>query len=384
MKRLSRDAWMLIGLSLVLILLTVLAVVSQTQDFEQPPLSAESNQPDGARALRLWLEELGYQVDAEPQVGFQVPEKASVALLLHPLVVATEQELNQLEEWVRGGGVLIVAGASPATLFVAQHFGFTVGFLPGISEELVAQSPVLASPPQEDVARGEFRLGLQSEEDDYYVLLAEENSPIAVTTEIGEGLVIISTSAYPFSNAGLKETGNSQLALNLISAGGQPALIWFDEWHHGLQAGPPAVAGPVDWLRETPTGRALLYALLVIFIALALSGRSFGRPLTLPERQHRRPPIEYITALANLNRRAGHRQTALADYHYRLKRGLGYRYRLDPSLPDEMFVDRLVALDTDIDTNALRELLARLSQPQLSEAQLVQLATEASEWIKES
>jgi len=384
MKRLSRDAWLLISLSLVLILLTVLAVVSQTQELKQPPLAAGSNQPDGARALRLWLEELGYRVVAEPQRQFQVPEKATVALMLQPTIVASEQELDQIEEWVSQGGILILAGISPAALFVAQHFDLTLAIHPGLTEDLIAQSPLMISPPQQDAARGNFQTGWQSQDNDYFVLLAEKGSAVIVSTEVGEGLLIISSSAFPFSNEGLKEKGNSQLALNTISAGGPPNLVWFDEWHHGLKAGQPLIAGPLDWLRRTPAGRALVYSMLVILGALALSGRSFGRPLTLTERRNRRPPIEYITAVANLSRRAGHRQTVLADYHYRLKRGLGRRYRLDPSLPDDEFVRRLAELDTAVDSSELAGLLARLSVSQLNEAQLIQLAKEASEWIKET
>jgi hypothetical protein len=384
MRRISRDAWLLVVLSLILVLMTVLAVISQTQELRQPPLSAGSNQPDGALALHLWLKELGYRVDADPQSHFQMPDRASVALLLQPTVTASDEELAQIDEWVRDGGVLILAGITPATVLVAEHFDFDLAFNPIAAGGLTGQLPVLNSPPQLDEVQGNFRSSWLAQESDYLVLFAERGSPVIVSTEVGEGLLIVSASAFPFSNKGLQASGNSQLALNVISAGGRPDLIWFDEWHHGLQAGAPAVSGPVDWLRQTPTGQALLYSVLVILAALALSGRSFGRPLVLQERRSRRPPVEYITAVANLSRRAGHRRAVLADYHYRLKRGLGYRYRLDPRLPDHEFVKRLATVDAAVDESTLTGLLARLNHPQPSEAQLVQLANEASEWIKET
>lgn len=384
MRRMSRDAWLLASLAVILVVLTVLAVISQTQELRSPPLSADSTQLDGGRALRLWLEELGYRVAAETQRRFEIPDQASVSLVLQPTTPASEAELSQMEEWLRQGGILILAGITSTTIFIAEHFDFDLSFNPGSTAGVTGQSPVLESPPQEDEVQGDFRTSWLSQGNEFLVLFADGDSPVVVSTEVGDGLLIISTSAFPFSNQGLQEPGNSQLALNVISAGGGPGLVWFDEWHHGLRAGSPAISGPVDWLRRTPAGHALLYSLLVILVALALSGRAFGRPLTLPERRMRRRPIEYITAVANLSRRAGHRQAVLADYHYRLKRGLGYRYRLDPRLPDDEFIQRLAMVDAAIDTVALSDLLARLSQSQPGEAQLVQLAKEASEWIKES
>jgi hypothetical protein len=384
MRRISRDGWLLAGLSVVLILLTVLAVVSQTEAFKEPPLSAASGQPDGGLALRLWLEQLDYQVLAEPQSQFQIPAQAAVALMLEPTARVSERELKEIEEWVHQGGLLILAGLTTTTGAVAEHFGFDLSFDPAPSAGLASQSPVLQSPPQQDELQASFPAGVGSQENDFLVLFARDGLPVIVSSEIGDGRLVISATAFPFSNQGLQDTGNGQLALNVISASGRNGSVWFDEWHHGLRATSPAISGPLDWLRKTAAGRALLYSALVIFIALALGGRSFGRPLALSERRARRPPIEYITAVANLSRRAGHRQAVLADYRYRLKRGLGYRYRLDPRLSDTEFVQRLAQVDAAVDTEALFGLLSRLNNPQPGEAQLVQLAREASHWIKES
>jgi hypothetical protein len=385
MRRISRDAWLLIGLSTLLVILTVLAVVSQTRDLRSPALSAESTQPDGALALRLWLEALGYEVAAEPQSQFRLPDQATIGLVLQPAIVPTDQELADIDAWVRQGGVLILAGNTSATMRIAEQFDFEPSFNPGPSTGLAAQSPLLVSPPQRDEVQASYRSAWLSQQDEFVVLFARGGSPVVVATVVDDGLLIVSASALPFSNAGLREPGNSQLVLNAISASGGPGLVWFDQWHLGLQAQPAkTISGPLDWLRQTPAGRALLYSLVVILGALALSGRAFGRPLTLPERRYRRPPIEYISAVANLSRRAGHRQAVLTDYRYRLKRSLGYRYRLDPRLADHEFIQRLATVDASVDTAALSSLLARLNHPEPSEAQLIQMATEASQWIKES
>jgi hypothetical protein len=140
--------------------------------------------------------------------------------------------------------------------------------------------------------------------------------------------------------------------------------------------------GVGNWLRATTAGRAILLALGLVFVALLLSGRSFGRPLSLPQQMNRRTPLEYVTAIAHLNRRAGHRAALLQDYRFRLKRELGRRYRLEPALPDEEFVAQLTTFHPAYDPAALRHLLARLTRPGVSEQQMVQAATEAARWLK--
>jgi len=95
----------------------------------------------------------------------------------------------------------------------------------------------------------------------------------------------------------------------------------------------------------------------------------------------RRAPLEYITALANLSRRAGHRTAVMQDYHHRLKKRVGHRYRLDPTLTDEEFLTQLADYHPNLDLAALRSLLQRLSAANISESDMVQLAAEVAEWL---
>ncbi len=384
MKRLSRDTWILLGLIFVLMLLTTLAIVRQTQEQELPPLYSQSSQPDGAKALRLWLEKLGYRANNSLVSSYEVPQETDVLLVLQPTVVFSEQEFEIMDDWVREGGTLILAGSSTPAILLARQFEFNLRFLPQQRQPLHSQTPLMASPPLEQPSQGNYTTGWQSERDDYVTHLAGADIPTVISFEHGRGRVILSSSAYPFSNEGLKEPGNPQLVLNLLSAESEGERVWFNEWHHGLKATGPDISGPVDWLRQAPAGRALLYTMVVILLALALGGRSFGKPLPLPDNRRRRPPLEYITALANLSRRAKHRHSVLADYHYRLKRGLGQRYRLDPTLSDDQFVSQLAQYNSAVDSQALLALLSRLGRAEVSEAEMVELASDASSWSKES
>jgi hypothetical protein len=254
---------------------------------------------------------------------------------------------------------------------------------------LTAQSPLLKSPPLTQPARARPNAYLRPDHDDFVTHLAVGSKPVMVSFSLGEGQVIICTASFPFTNAGLKEEGNPELALNVVTAAsrsdtpnGKP-IVWIDEWHHGVRSMQPEAAGPQDWLRYTPSGRALLYTAAVIFVALVLGGRRFGRAVPLPKRIARRAPLEHITAIANLSRRAGHRQAVLRYHYQRLKRDLGRRYRLSPTLPDDEYAARLAEFNPNVDPQELLSLLARLQKRKVSESEMIQLAAEVAAWLKE-
>jgi len=205
---------------------------------------------------------------------------------------------------------------------------------------------------------------------------------VLVSFDVGKGRVILLSTSYPFSNLGLKQDGNPALLLNLLGTAKQQGPVWFDEWHHGFR-GIATTGGPENWLRYTSLGRSLLFVVGVIFLALLLRGRGFGRPVPLPHELRRRGALEHITAMANLNRLAGHRHPVLLQYHHELKRTLGRRYRLDPALTDDEYVAYLVRYNPAIDGPALLAVLTRLRQPNLGEAEMIRAAAEAAKWIKE-
>jgi hypothetical protein len=392
----SRETWLAIGLLALLVIVTVAAAISQARQGEgrMPPLASFSPAPDGTRALRLWLEEIGYTVSDDVGETFAPPQDTDVMLILEPTSPITEQEWKTIDTWVERGGTLVLVGEGNwYWSFIApaiHHYGPWLDYLTGSNPiTLTAQTPLLASPPLVSTVNARPKAYLQPEDRDFVTHLAVGSQPVLISFAQGDGRVIICTAPFPFTNAGLKEEGNPELALNVVTtarrsgaSGGKPA-IWFDEWHHGVRPKSATAAGPEDWLRYTPSGHAMLYTVAVIFLALALGGRRFGRPVPLPKRTIRRTPLEYVTAIANLSRRAGHRRAVLHYHYQRLKRDLGRRYRLSPALPDGEYVARLVEFNPDIDAEALRSLLARLRKKKANESEMVQLAAEVAAWLKE-
>jgi len=382
MKRLSRDTWLALGLVAVLVITTIVAVFWQTRKAALPALSSASSDRDGARALRLWLEYKGYSVSSKSEPEYRPPGDADLIFVLEPYNDSDEDHWQMLDDWVGAGGTLFVAGEGWGVDEIFSHYEFyTYGW--GSDEEATVQTPLLSTPPMDDLSHLDFSSVFSADRDDFIVLLAVDSAPVLVTFRQGQGRVILASFTHPLTNAGLKESGNPELILNLLTLAGQNKNIWFDEWHHG-EGQHKKIVGPQDWLRYTPAGRALLFTVVVVFMALLLQGRGFGRPVPLPQDTVRRTSLEYITALANLSRRAGHRSEVLRQYHESLKHHLARRYRLNPSMPDDEYVTQLAKYHPDLAATDLQNLLKRLCSRHVGESEMVKLAAETAEWLKDN
>ena len=379
--KLSRDAWLMIFLLIVLVI--IMTVAGMGNNNAAPALSSLSSTPNGAKALKLWLPELGFTVNEDLVSDFAPPAGVDTILILQPFLIA-EEEWEPLDAWVEAGGTLLIA-SSTRMYSIAAHYEFdTVTVLDGIAS-LNEAAPLHTSPALTAPVELQTDVLLTTARDDYVTHLATPEGAAAISFARGRGRVILVTAPYIFTNLGLKNDANAAFVLNLLALAEPKSTVWFDEWHHGMIAAPPGeeIVGPGQWLRQTPIGNAFLFILAVAFLGLFLQGRAFGRPVPLPREIRRRTVLEHVTAVANLNRRAGHRSDVLRQYHQQLKRHLGRRYRIDPSMPDEAYVETLKLFNRTLDDEKLIKLLNGLRQSDVSEADMVRLAAEAAEWIKE-
>lgn len=419
MKKITREVWIAIALFALLVAVTVIAAALQAggeAGEAEAPLSSFSSAPNGARALLLWLGEVGYEASNELVSAFP-PKETSLILMLEPFTGITEEEWTALDDWIESGGTLLLAGDGTGAVQAAEHYGFNLFPMWDTVPTFTVQTPLWTSPPLTGTVYSPDQAFYRTEQGGFVAHLARGDDLVVVSRRMGKGWLILSATSFPFSNAGLKEAGNAAMVLNLVALAGRGGRVWFDEWHHGRRlestaacpssggdtpgeggggaggGGAPgggsgagcaeevAPAGPWAWLGTTPSGQALLLAAGLVFLALVLRGRRFGRPVPPPRETPRRTPLEYVTAMANLSRRAGHRRAVLHDYHLRLKRELGRRFRLEATLPDDEYVARLSACDPSLDAAALRRLLSRLQRRLVGEREMVQLAAEVARWM---
>jgi hypothetical protein len=348
-------------------------------------LTSHSTAPDGAQALALWVEALGYSVQRVQGTSFRLDQGADLLFVLAPQQTFSPGEVERVDNWVESGGTLIFASDRWRAGPLLQHFELNVQFLDERVDVAQPAQPLLLDPPWNRAAVRAQRY-LVTARDDIVVHLTAEGQPVLISFARGAGQVFVATTAYPFTNAGLRDEGNARLIHNLVAAAdlspvgpdGSGNQVLFDEFHHGYQTARTVTT----WLRNTAQGQSLLYTGLVIFLFLLIGGRRFGRPLPMPDSTARRAPVEHVQAMANLFRRAGKRARISRHYHDRLKRELARPYHLDPAVDDAQFADQLAMLRPDLDRAALSGLLHRAGQAGLSESELVRVAQEVDEWTR--
>ena len=382
MKR-RRDSLVLAGLIAGLLAVTVLAAVQQARQSQTPArLAPDSSAPDGARALVLWLQALGFTVNTDPPPAtFAIPVGTDLLFLFEPTVTITPEEWEILDAWVMQGGTLVLVGDRSGTARAFSHYDADLNFRERLITTAAPATAFWVTPPLTTTVEVRARADVYVERERVAPLLTSGEAALLLTFTQGQGRVFLGAIPFSFSNAGLRGEGNPELVLNVLAHVPHAGVIWFDEWHRGQRSRVAAPQGPADWLRFTPSGRAVLYATAVAFLVVLLQGRAFGRPVSLPRALHRRGTLEHVTAMAQLSRRAGHRAAELRYYHDALKRHLARRYRLDPTLPDADYVRQLAACDANLDASALLHLLAQLRRADLDEATLVRLAREVAQWM---
>src|SRR5262245_37076821 len=231
MRRLSRDSKLGIGLVLLLVIITALAATQKQAEQEYPALSTRSPAPNGARALKLWVQELKYDVNEQVSAEFAPPENTLILFMLEPLF-PTEGEMEAVDTWVEEGGTLIAIGEAYGMYSLIDHYEFFFNYLPANTESPALDAPLLLSPVSFELTNASVRLSLASfTRDDYVSLITYDSNPVLVSFEQGEGRVILGTLAQSFTNAGLKESGNAELVLNILALAREKGTVWFDEWH---------------------------------------------------------------------------------------------------------------------------------------------------------
>ncbi len=379
----KKDARLALFLIALLIGMTVAVNVLQARNESDIPLDSASAKPLGAKGLRLWLDEMGYTVSTRTLVDFEPPAGTSVVLMLEPSVSVTNRELETLESWVEEGGTLFVAGDGQNIQLVASFFDVASETVFAANASVTPLHPYLQRIAQWGAPELSPNIVFEPQTDTVIPLLQIDDGLVALAIPLGEGVVLLTALDAPFANYALQD--NAELALNLLtfSGGVDAGTIWFDEWHHGVRTivNPNAIVGPNAWLRHTRPGQALIYVGLLLFVLVLWQGRRFGRSIPLQTRQIRRAPLEYVTAIANLNRRAGNRAAVLSDYKRRFKRQIGARYQIDPTQPDPDFLAALRRANGHLDVDEIGRVIQRLNEAK-SEGDVVAISAEVSDWLK--
>ena len=329
----------LLGILLLAGLLAALSAEQQGPDQTTsliPDYRVHSSGPDGTRVLSLWMSDLGYDTHTLEYEPFHLTSNDRVMFLLFPSLDPTEQQISAIDDWVRGGGTLVLASRRSNDLLSKFGVAVTPMFPMGVSARPL--QPLLLNPPPKPVSVDTY--GSLRFLDPAWVPLLGGSSVapvIAASRSNGSGKVIVLSTGEPFSNAGLEQPGNAALVLNVLAGVPAGSGVVIDEYHHGFTE-----QGTLSYrLVHEPWGWAILYLALVLFIFVALSGRRFGHIVKPYVQGTRRARAEYATTLAALLQQGGHREWLREQYVEQLKRRLGARFRLRPSVSTAAFIEQL-------------------------------------------
>jgi hypothetical protein len=380
-----RDLLLIVVLFGILIGFTLYGPGSNQLDNQGQTGSTHTTGDEGALGLQRWLQELGYTAANLEYTEWRIPDTAAVLFTIAPDEPITDEQAEETLRWVRDGGTLILIVPDPP-LFSNQN-----RLLEQLQAEVVSDDdiepieradvaqPLLTDPPVTSVPVNTYST-LELDRDDYVPLLDTRLGHHLVGLQEGRGYIYLGTTAFPFTNLGIREPGSAALILNLLARAPRNATVLFNEYHHGFNT-PPTLRRVV--LRQW-WGWAALYAVLVTVLYIILTGRRFGRPVPLRADVARRSSAEYVQSLAMLFRRA--RKQAYIQEHYRnqLKRRLARPYGFVPPADDAAFVRELQRYRGADDPQAerLRSLLEQFRQASNDE-QLVRLVRAADTFADE-
>lgn len=377
--RLSRDLLFVLLVFAVLIALTAYGAYLQVQKEQEQgqaiPYSTHSAAANGALALKMWMEDLGFQSRRLENQEFRLADDWRVLWILVPSQAPTETEVRELLDWVGRGNTLILADNN---LFrrnpLLRELGVELRPTAAYVDRVQVSQPLLGPVPEPGI-RAQASVGLALGRGDFVSYVESEGLPLLVSLPgpRGAGRIWLLSAPYVLTNEGLRDPGNAALAGALLRTLPRDGAVVWDEYHLGFdRIGADDIFDSL--LLTTTWGWGILFALLVVLAYLGLNGQRFGRVMPLRQATARRSPAEYVRSMALLFRRGGKRRYVAQHYRQELKRVLGRPYRVNPELPDADFVRELARYRETLDASALLEILRALDRARLGERQLIHWA----------
>ncbi|MGH9244678.1 MAG: DUF4350 domain-containing protein [Acidimicrobiales bacterium] len=340
----------------------VLLVVLAGAPNPSAPLSPRSTSMEGTKALVLFLEELGADVEVtrdRPGPGDDV-----AVVLADDLGDARRDDVRS---WVRSGGVLVMADAGSALAAPVDESASEDGFLflsrfarGTCSIESLADAETISGV---GTNRFDAPASLFEVPDGSASCFGEDDTAFVVAEDEGDGTIVSIGDPDVFSNQNLDEDDNAVLAAAVLAPeGGERVLVLeapFQERDTTL----------VDLIPQN-VARAFFQTVIAFGLYALWRARRLGRPVAETQ------PVdvagsELVAAVGGLLEVKGAAERAADLLRADLRRYLGVRFGLPPTTPPEVTA-RVVAERTG--ANPARVLAALAAAPSTTDAELTDLA----------
>jgi len=352
----------------VFMLVVIVALTFLSQDEEESGIpSTYSAQRSGAKAAFLLLQQSGYKVQRWEQSPVNLPSDPthSVLILASPFRAPTSDEKNALETYLDRGGKVLITGRS-ASIYVPQA---ETENEPAISPVARDYQPQLLTPLTRggaiQMSPGAYWKGPATSSLAHY---SDGDRAIVVSYKAGLGEVIWWGASTPLTNAAIARSGNMALLLNSLGKAGEVQIYW-DEYFHGEQSSLIGYAG------DPPLKFGLLQTLLVFLALIFTFSRRNGPIHPLPQ-PSRLSPLEFVSTLGKLYRRANAVHSALAIPYARFRAQAARQLGINQDVPAadlaRALTNRMRYKDESL-AELLRQIENALHNPELKEAQALGL-----------
>ena len=297
------------------------------------------------------------------------------ALFLHDInKPPTETEVQDIQNFVNGGGALIVAGEDQALRQLYSAFGLELRELTSRLEyaRRIPEVPLFPEQPVDEIHPWTDFV-IEPLESEVAELYGREGNIVVVTRRYGEGRAFFIASDKLFNRFYLLKSGNATFLYNLMSTLPHKAKIGLAvRRYYTVETKPPNPFAAL--LFRTPGGLAAMFICLTLFVFLTLRGRRFGKPLDAEEKI-RRLSSEYVHAMTALYQKGNTRPEILRHIRDMFKADLGIRWRVNPNLDTPTFLEELAQRGVTDEEGELTNLMTDL-QPSgnISESQLLDIA----------
>ena len=285
------------------------------------------------------------------------------------------EEIEDIQNFVRNGGVLIVSGGDQILMeSLAAAYGLKLQSLPN-RLEYAGRNEDEPFFPLNAVDRIQPRayFTIQNNQRDMANLYGIGNQAVVATLQDGAGRVYFTTSSYLFGEGGLEHSGNAMLFYNLMSTLPTRARIGLAEGIY-LSNNDYQKNTFISYVFKTSWGLAAVYICLILFAFMALRGRRFGEPLNIRE-NNRRLGSEYVHAMTALYQKGNTRKDILQHIREKFISDLGSRWRVNPNLDTSAFMEELMLRGLVDEGSELKNLIGDLEPVgDISEVQLINIA----------
>jgi hypothetical protein len=354
--------WIALSAMALLVFVIVLLRGTGTRG-RSPDHASTSDAPDGTSALRAYAQALGH-ASGSVEGDFNLAPTSGLLFVFTPTTGFNSTEVQQLDSWIRAGGVVVYA-AEDGDPQLDTQFGLRRAQAP-VSARSRAAAPIFGGVVTVEGADGAHPFKPSASQ--VPLLRNGAGDVLAVREEVGHGQLMALADPLVHCNGFLGKPDNGRFAADLIAMTPTGGAVWFDEFHHGAAAtGSPETA----WM-TTPWGLALVAAVLIVFVGLALRGRAFGPRISLRAREDR-STAEYAVAVGSLLHRTGARRVTLEALLSATRRAVAQRIGLGGDVPS----DRLNATIAQRAPQAAAELeraARELEAASLREAEVLKLA----------